>query len=68
MAPEAGDDHAAWGCRDGGASATLADVPALCTNRHASLVLPSATIEALIYLLQQQLNDYTAEFGSPAVR
>ena len=50
---------------DGGSVIPLPAV-ALSPTTVAELVLPPATIEALIELLQQQLNGYTAEFGSPA--
>jgi hypothetical protein len=52
---------------DGGAVITR-PVIALNPTTVAELALPPSTIEAFIDLLRQQLNDYTAQFGSPALR
>jgi hypothetical protein len=43
-------------------------VVALNPTTVAELALPPATIDAFIDLLRQQLKDYTAQFGSPALR
>jgi hypothetical protein len=52
---------------DGG-SVIPRPVVALNPTTVAELALPPATIAAFIDLLQEQLNGYTAEFGSPALR